>query len=91
MYMCMYYTMWVTIMVLVFSALQSQKETVPATITTTSQPTQQPPTLIDRLYTVPDDIQVGREQRKPEGNEGEREAHERLRKELMKYRRTAQV
>ena len=43
-------------------------------------------TLVDRLYTVPDSEKVGREK---EGEE--RETHQRYRRELMKYRRTAKV
>ena len=46
-------------------------------------------TLVDRLYTVPDSMRVGRGKDEEEG--GEEEAHRRYQKELLKYRRTAKV
>ena len=60
-------------------------------VSSTSPPaSEQSATLIDRLYTVPDEMKVGRGQGGG-GGEREGEAHRRLHIELMKYRRTAQV
>ena len=56
--------------------------------TTASSTGSERPTLVDRLYTVPAGGRAGGD----EGvGEGEREAHKRLQREYMKYRRTAKV